>query len=111
MRVGDTPSVLSETADALRLFEEVGLLGTQAESRALFRASYRGVVELRIAAQLAKAEAAGLQGDADQAQKLLRAAIASSDQSRAQLLQEGGADFSAGVEIVALHEDLHVSLP
>ncbi len=95
MRAGNTRSVLSDTASALRLFEQVGLQGTQAESRASFRASYRGVVELRIAAQIADAEAAGRLGDADQAQKLLRAAFASSDESRAQLLQEGNPDFSA----------------
>lgn len=111
MRAGDTQSVLADTASALRLFESVGLQGTQAESRASFRATYRGTVELRIAAYLADAEAAQLRGDSDQAQKLLRIAFATSDQSRAQLLTDAGASgFNAGgapPELLAQRKDIY----
>ncbi len=111
MRAGDTQSVLADTAGALRLFEEVGLLGTQAESRASFRASYRGAVELRIAAHLADAKAAERRGDSDQAQKLLRDAFSSSDRARAQLLQDGGTSSSrtsdAPPELLAQRKDTY----
>jgi CHAT domain-containing protein/tetratricopeptide (TPR) repeat protein len=93
MRAGNMPGVLADTENALRLFDAIGLQGTQAESRATFRASYRGAVELRIAALLADAKTAEAQGDAKQAQQLLRAALEASDRSRALLLTEvpGGA--------------------
>lgn len=83
MRSGNTPAVLADTAAALKLFDDVELQGTQAESRASFRATFRRVVELRIAAYLADAEAAARRGDRDRSQKLLRIALAVSDQSRA----------------------------
>jgi CHAT domain-containing protein len=111
MRAGDTQSVLADTASALRLFEEVGLLGTQAESRASFRASYRGAVELQIAAHLADAEAAERRGDTEQAQKLLRVAVATSDQARARLLQDGGilnlGAGNAASELLAQRKDTY----
>ena len=90
MRSGNTLVVLADTAAALKLFDDVGLQGTQAENRASFRATYRRVVELRIAAYLANAEAAARQGNLDRSQELLRTALAASDLSRAQLLTSAG---------------------
>lgn len=91
MRAGDTRAVLADTANALSLFDEVSLQGTQAEGRAAFRTTYRGAVELRISALLADAETAQRNGDALHAQRYLRAAFAASDRSRAQLLTDAGA--------------------
>jgi CHAT domain-containing protein/lipoprotein NlpI len=88
MRTGNTDAVLADTENALRLFDAIGLEGTHAESRASFRASYRGAVELRIAALLANAGAAEKLGDSKQTQQLLRAALDASDRSRAVLLTE-----------------------
>ena len=88
MRAGNANAVLADTEHALRLFDAIGLQGTHAESRASFRASYRGAVELRIAALLANAKAAEKVGDSKKAQQLLRAALESSDRSRAALLTE-----------------------
>ena len=105
MRTGNTSAVLADTSDALRLFDEVGLQGAQAESRASFRASYRGVIELRIAALLADAEAAWNRGDADQAQRLLGAAFAASDRSRAQLLTNLG--HGAPPELLARRSEIY----
>lgn len=85
---GDTEAVLADTDAALRLFEGVGLAGTQAEGRAVFRSSYRGTVELRIAALLRTANAARSRGDPDTARELLHAALNASDRSRAQLLTD-----------------------
>lgn len=86
MRAGNRHAALTDTEDSLRLFDEIGIQGTQAESRASFRASYRGVVELRIAVLLADAATAKARGDSSQAQRLLQAALTASDRSRAQLL-------------------------
>ncbi len=94
MRARDTKAVLADAAAALELFDKVGLQGTQAESRASFRATYRGVAELRIAAYLADAVAAERHKDSDQAQQLLRTAFSISDHSRAQLLLDAGASSS-----------------
>jgi CHAT domain-containing protein/Tfp pilus assembly protein PilF len=88
-RAGDTQAVLADTAAALRLFEGVGLQGTQAESRALFRATYRSVVELRISAFLANAAASRKRGEVIPTQQLLRTALAVSEGARFQLLTEG----------------------
>ena len=89
LAVGDDEAVLADTEAALRLFEGVGLAGTQAEGRAAFRSSYRGTVELRMAALLRTADSARSRGDADAAQRLIRAALNASDRSRAQLLTDG----------------------
>lgn len=91
MRAGDTAAVLADTAAALRLFDEVGLQWAGAENRAMYRASYRAVVELRIAAVLAEAAILQRRGDASRAQRLLREALATSDRSHARLLTESGA--------------------
>jgi tetratricopeptide (TPR) repeat protein len=88
MRTDNVNAVLADTENALRLFGAIGLQGTHAESRASFRASYRGAVELHIAALLANAGAAEKLGDSKQAQQLLRAALEASDRSRAVLLTE-----------------------
>lgn len=91
MRMGDTATVKADTSAALKLFNAVGIRGTQAESRAAFRATYRGANELRIAALLADAEAAKLRGDGRESQQLLRVALATSDRYRALLLLESDA--------------------
>lgn len=85
---GDMDATLDDAEAALRLFEGVGIAGTQAEGRAAFRSSYRGATELRIAALLRKSGSARQRGDGQEAQRLLRAAFIASDRSRAHLLTD-----------------------
>ncbi|MFZ2509163.1 MAG: CHAT domain-containing tetratricopeptide repeat protein [Steroidobacteraceae bacterium] len=91
LRINDTRAALADTANALRLFDDVSLQGTQAEGRAAFRTTYRGAVELRISAFLAEAEVAQRNGDALLAQRNLRQAFSASDRARAQLLTDARA--------------------
>lgn len=86
---GDMNAALDDADAALRLFESVGVAGTQAEGRAAFRSSYRGATELRIAALLQKSASAQQRGDGRKAQILLQAAFIASDRSRAHLLTDG----------------------
>lgn len=97
MRAGNTDAVLADSASALRLFDAIGLLGTHAESRAAFRAGFRGAVELRIAALLATAKTAAKRGDSSGAQRILLDALDASDRSRAVLLAEAPRDAPASL--------------
>lgn len=87
-RTGDHKSALTDVNAALELFDAIGLQGLQAESRAAFRASYRDAVELRIATLLADAQSVDGRGQSAEAQRLLRLALATSDQARARLLAD-----------------------
>jgi len=88
LRRGELQPAISDSGLALRLFDTIGLQSLQTESRALFRASYRDTVELRIAALLQAAQEAS-PGDTAMAQRHLKAAFDASDRARAQLLTEG----------------------
>ncbi|MGE0031237.1 MAG: CHAT domain-containing protein [Steroidobacteraceae bacterium] len=91
---GDMDATLDDADAALRLFESVGIAGTQAEGRAAFRSSYRGATELRIAALLRNSASARQRGESQEAQRLLQVAFIASDRSRAHLLTDdanGGA--------------------
>lgn len=88
----DLGATLADADAALRLFENVGIAGTQADGRLAFRSSYRGATELRVAALLDQSASARRRGDSAGAQRLLQAAFASSDRARAHLLTDGGGD-------------------
>ena len=94
MRTGDLRSVLADTTAALKLFDAIGLQGTQSEGRASFRATYRGVTELQISALVTAAAGARAQGDPARAQQLLRAALIASDRARVRMLIEADASVS-----------------
>jgi CHAT domain-containing protein len=96
MQVGDTASVLEDTAAALAAFDRISLRGTQAEQRAAFLAAQRGAAELRIAALLHEADRAQEAGQGRQADELRRAALESSDAARANLLVDALAAASGG---------------
>ncbi len=98
---GDMDATLADADAALRLFESVGIAGTQAEGRAAFRSSYRGATELRIAALIRKSASALQRGDGQEAQHLLQAAFAASDRSRAHLLTDDAGGGTATVDIPA----------
>ena len=101
LRAGDTQAVLDDTAVALQILDAIGLQGTRVESRASFRASYRDVVELRIAALLRDAESMHKQGDPVEEQRLLQSALTASDRTRAQSVVEAWAAAPAGAEVPA----------
>ena len=88
MSSDDLDGVLGDTANALALFSRVGALGTYAEQRAAFLAAQRGAAELRITALMHKARDALQTGQLQEADRLQRAALATSDAARAHLLAE-----------------------
>lgn len=98
---GDMDGTLADADAALRLFEGVGVAGTQAEGRAAFRSSYRGATELRIAALLRSARTAQQRGDDEGTQRLLQAAFVTSDRSRAHLLTDDAHGGLATADIPA----------
>lgn len=98
---GDMDATLYDADAALRLFESVGIAGTQAEGRAAFRSSYRGSTELRIAALLRKSAFARQRGDGQEAQRLWQAAFVASDRSRAHLLTDDAGGGTATHDIPA----------
>lgn len=99
---GDMNATLADADAALRLFESVGVAGTQAEGRAAFRSSYRGATELRIAALLQNSISAQQRGDGQEAQRLLQAAFITSDRSRAHLLTD---DANGGLSTQGIPAD------
>jgi tetratricopeptide (TPR) repeat protein len=114
MARGEISAVLTDTDAALHLFEGVGLAGTQAESRAAFQSSYRGTIELRIAALIRSADAAQALGDHANARQLVKAAFDASDRSRAHLLTEnaGNARSNRGVpeQLLTRRREIYDSL-
>jgi CHAT domain-containing protein/tetratricopeptide (TPR) repeat protein len=100
---GEPAAALADADRALALIEAIGRLEAQAESRASFRARYRSLVELRLAALVQESEAAGRRGDALAAQRLSWDALATSDRSRARMLSESGWDDA---ESAAVPEEL-----
>ena len=109
-RAGHTDGVLADTTAALDLFDRVGLLGTQGESRAVFLAVQRDVAELRIAALLDDAAAARRQGRDDDAATRVREALATSDRVRARLLDDRPPGAAAGGADSALRAELYEQL-
>lgn len=93
---GDLAGALADSTAALDKFDAVGVQSLQAEARAAFRANYRDAIELRIAALLAQA-AARRPERGPEADRLLRAALESSDRARARWLAESAASSIAAV--------------
>ncbi|MCM2309839.1 MAG: CHAT domain-containing protein [Steroidobacteraceae bacterium] len=91
---GAMQAVLGDTAEALDLFDRVGLAGTHGEARAVFLSTQRNVAELQIATLLARARATEAR-DAAAARRDRLAALATSDRVRARLLDQGRDDVSS----------------
>lgn len=80
--------VVADTGAALALLNRVSLEGTHGDQRALFLASRRSTVELRLETFMALAQAAAREGDLKRAASLERLALAVSEASRGIALRD-----------------------
>ncbi|MEX0898103.1 MAG: CHAT domain-containing protein [Steroidobacteraceae bacterium] len=107
--MGDSAGAIADTRVALAQLEAIGLQSLQAESRAVFRASYRDAVELQIAALLKDAAALRSGGFESHAQQVLQSALVISDRGRAQLLADAEAVGAGAVsdEVLSRRRQLY----
>jgi len=85
---GRLERVVEDTGAALELLNRVSLEGTHGDQRAVFLASRRSTVELRLEAFMALAQAAARDGDGKRAASLERQALAVSEGSRGIALRD-----------------------